>query len=255
MLLDNFPEIIAFEPRCKLCQLGRDNPPVLRLVHSYRTREQLGDYAIRARIKPALSNWGITLPTARSIGRHFDNHVNFSIAPNEIPQALRDSVSFDEDSLKAANPKDAALGLNDSDYVQMWDLFVRLMRRITALDDDPSTFRNPDGSHAFAKLNTWASLIKEARQTIEGLNKMRNADKMTIHLLEQHTHKYAVAIAEPLASELREVYTEISMILDPRARQAAARIEALLETQIPALLYKAAEEAMASSKDQYKLLN
>lgn len=261
-MVPGFPEIVNFEPKCKLCQLGDSHRGLLRLAHRLRHEEQLGNDALRTKLRAVFERQGVMPPSPRSIGRHFADHVDFSKLPDPdalaLPEPVEDQLARlerDAGELSLADPEDLALGRNDSDYHQLTDLFTRIYRRIAALDADPTAFSNQDGTHSFQKLSTWSSMIDNGRKIIEGLNKMRNNDKMTVSILESHTRKFGTAFARPVAAELRAMRDLLANSRDPAAAQVAARIDTLLTEGVKTIMTDAAVQAMRDSKEQYKLLH
>jgi hypothetical protein len=261
-MVAGFPEIVQRQPKCKLCQLTETNRGLLKLVHRFRYEEQLGNDALRTKVRGVFERQGIACPSPRSFGRHFDDHVDFSRLPDDdalaMPETLEvtlNRLETDAGELRLADPEDLALGRNNSDYHQLTALFMRLQRRIEALDQDPTAFQNADGSHSFNKLGTWASLIDGARKIVEGLNKMRNGDRMTVSILEQHTKRFATAISRPVAQELRVIQGMLETSADPQARQAAEAISQLLNVGVSTIMTDAAVQSLRDSKEAYKLLN
>lgn len=261
-MVPGFPEIIRREPKCKLCQLGNTHRGLLRLTHRLRHEEDLGNDALRTRMRPAFERQGLVPPSPRSMGRHFDEHVDWTKLPDpdalampEPIEATLDRLERDIGDLRMADPEDLALGRNDSDYHQLADLFERIKRRIAALDADPTAFTNQDGTHSFTKLSTWSSMIDNARRLIEGLNKMRSSDRMTVSILEQHTQKFATAITRPVAAELRSIRDTLYTSDDPKAQFAARQISDLLTGGVTTIMRDAAVQSLRDSKDHYKLLN
>lgn len=257
-----FPELIAREPKCKICQLADTHRGLLLIMHRLRHEEQLGDQALRNRVRAVFERQGVLCPSPRSIGRHFSEHCDFTKMPDPDALAFPTPVEVslarmerDATGMALADPEEVALGRENSDYHQLTDLLVRLQRRIAALDADPNAFRNADGDHAFSRLSTWSSLIDNARKIVEGLNKMRNSDRMTVAILEQHTRRFAAAFTRPVASELRAIRDDLATSSDPAAQRAAARLSSLLGSGVSTIMSDAAVQSLRDSKEQYKLLN
>lgn len=262
MLVPGFPEIIRREPKCRLCQLADTNRGLLKLSHRLRYEEEYGNDALRTKLRGVFERAGMVAPSPRSIGRHFNDHVDWSKLPDADALALPEPVEAtlnrlesDIGELRLADPEDLALGRNDSDYHQLASLFQRLLRRITALDADPRAFTNADNSVSFPKLSTWTSMIDNARRIIEGLNKMRNSDRMTVSILESHTKKFGTAFARPVAHELRAIERMLSESHDPAAQAAAQKITELLNSGVTTIMSDAAVQSLRDSKEQYKLLH
>lgn len=261
-MVAGFPEIVNREPKCKLCQLCQRDRGLLKLVHRMRHEEELGNSALRTKVRAVFERQGQPVPSPRSFGRHFEEHVDFSRMPDPDALAMPEPVETtlhrlesDADGLRMADPEELALGRNHSDYHQLTDLFVRLTRRITALDSDPRAFINQDGSHSFQKLSTWAGLIDNARRIIEGLNKMRNSDRMTVSILETHTRRLATSFTRPVATEMRMIRDQLLTSSDPTAQRVATHMTALLDDGVPTIITDAATKAMRESREEFKLLN
>jgi hypothetical protein len=170
-------------------------------------------------------------------------------------EARLERLAQDADSLLNSNYHNLPLGQNDSDYHNMVNLFQKLLRRIESLDADPTAFQNEDGSHGFQKLNTWSGMIANAKSILEGLSRMRNSDRMTVSILEQHTKRYAMAISGPIGLILREIRDELQGVRSDKAQALATRLTLVLDHDILQLMTDAAMRSLRESKEQYKLLN
>lgn len=212
----------------------------------------LGSEAMRTRLAPVFERHGVAAPVARSIDRHFENHVDMMRfqQSQELPELVLDDID-----VALTDPEELALGKNDSDYHKMAELFLRLMNRIVAIDNDPYAFIDKKGDHAFTKLSAWASMVNNARQIIEGLSKMRNQDRAIYSIIQSHTRRFATIITGPVAAELRDIQNSLLASHDPAARQAAQRISDLLNGGFTNIMATAAQESLRESKSEYKLLH
>jgi len=70
-VIPGFPEL-AFEHRCRVCQMARTHPGLVKLVHQYRLNEELTDYSLAAAMRPIFERHGLKPPSTRAIGRHMD---------------------------------------------------------------------------------------------------------------------------------------------------------------------------------------
>ena len=163
------------------------------------------------------------------------------------------SKRFEEDDLvlRSISVQEGALGQNDSDYHNMWGLFLRLIRRAEAIDEDPRAFLDRHGGYDTQALSVWTKLIDNARRILEGLNKMRNSDRLTISILESHTRSFAQALAGPLGTELREILEDLEGI--PEAKRPRARLALLVSEGVVTLFRQAAVDTMARSRREYRL--
>jgi hypothetical protein len=157
--------------------------------------------------------------------------------------------------MKETSPDIGALGKEDNDYFVMWDLFRRLLRRIVAIDADPTAFLSLDGRHDMIRLNTWAGMIDKARSALSDLNKMRNSDKLTMNILEQHTLSFSKTVASGLGDEVRVIIDELRSNSDPQFHAVADRIQDIVSERVPLLFASAGEQALEAIKKRYKLLH
>jgi hypothetical protein len=153
IIVPGFPEIITFQPKCRVCQLARTKSGLVEIIHRYRREDKLGVVAIANRIREMLERHGETPMHDQVLARHFKNHVAFDEA--EENDILDDIVALREDDearleeafveLIEVDHEAGALGQNDSDYHHMWDLFRRVYRRVAALDADQRAFITDEG--------------------------------------------------------------------------------------------------------------
>lgn len=260
--INGFPEL-SFEPRCTLCQMVHTHAGILKYIHREYAKDTPGDVALHSRIKPIFERHGISpCPSPRAFGRHVRSHVNLdqmgSMDAFDVPNPVEAVCDrFDETSmdLRRLDPADLALGHNDSDYHNMADLFRRIYRRIAALDSDPEAFRTPEGKHNFQRYRDWANMVSSAKSILEGLNKMRNTDRMTVSIIEQHTKRYATALVGPIGDVIRGVRDELFAIDHPKAQELSMRLSLLLDKDVPLIFRDAAVRTLKESKDKFKLLN
>jgi hypothetical protein len=263
-IIAGFPELL-YEPRCRLCRLAFTDPGVLKLINKTYNDKRTSAKLLHAKMVPVFERHQLSVPSEYSFKRHIKTHLDISrmatpkiLAEFELPDIEESRLTRlvdDEMQLRTNTVADLALGTNDSDYHNMADLFRRLMRRIAAVDGDPTSFVNPEGENSLQKLNVWASMIEKAKGIIEGLNKMRNTDRMTVSILEQHTKKYATAVAGPIASIIRTVRDELLNGQDTRSQELAARLTILLDKDVAEILTSAAVKSMRESREQFKLMN
>jgi len=262
IIVPGFPEIVTFQAMCRVCQLARTKPGLVTVIHKYRREEQLGVVALSTKITAMLERHGETPMHGQVLARHFKNHVNFGDGketPAEDFEFVRPEdetrLGQTEIELLQCSAEDLALGKNDSDYHQMADLFRRLIRRIAALDADPTAFITAEGRHDMQKMNIWAAMINTAKGVLADLNKMRNSDRLTISILESHTKSFTAAIAGPLADALLPLQHELSKHPDPQVQAIAGNINQLLQSGVIDIFKRAAEDSLRRSKEQFKLLN
>jgi hypothetical protein len=230
-----------------MCKLIRDESGLARVVHD-SWREHMGEDGrasadvVAGAVAEVLSRHGTKPMGAQVLERHFTKHVEGEWAPKTLEAAVvavpdvmdvaRARLEREALELERADPRVGALGERDNDYFRMWELFQRLMTRVVALDKDPTAFWTADGRHDMHKLNVWTGMVSAARGVLSDLNKMRNSDRLTASILEQHTLKLSQSLAAGLGEQLRAV-----------------------ESAMPAMFRRAAEETLEMTRSRYGLVN
>lgn len=171
---------------------------------------------------------------------------------SDLPFLDLERFESEENELRASSAYEGALGRNDSDYMQMWGIFMALSRRAAAMGADPSAFVNPvTGQYNLKAVEVWQRLWDTARKTISDLNKMRNQDRMTGHILDEHTRSFSEAVAAPLGAELRSIVD----LLDESDPDGASRaLQQLLTRGIVDIFSTAAATTLPALKAEYGLL-
>lgn len=272
--LAQFPEITRWEPRCRICQLVRDEPGIARIIHDEWRARMAEDgvasaHAVVDAVAEMLDRQGITKLIPKNVVSHFSVHVDcakFVKKPKSegvgateakgegwaAKEAVEARLARDAEELRAGEPRVGALGEGDNDYFKMWELFSRMMRRIVALDTDPTAFFTVDGKHDMHKLQVWTGMVTSAKSILEGLNKMRSSDKMTASVLDQHAAQLMRVLMTSLGSELRQV---LVVLQKGDAARGAKEIEALMKDRVPKLFLGAVNDSLAEVKDKYGLVN
>lgn len=267
-LVVGFPELTGFEPKCKLCRLSSDAPGLLKLLHR-KHAEGLGSKALMALLRTMFDRYSVNMPSLSAFNRHLSGHVDHSQVSDADDYTLPDPLALvlaklddEAPAMFKARPDVIAYGHNDSDYHNMAELFRRLMRRVVALDDDPLAFTAADAGeggeriHNFDRLAKWSGMIANCKSIIESLNKMRNSDRMTVSILEQHTKRYATAVAQPLVTELRAIREQLAALAASNADAHAldVRLGTLLDHQVSEMFTDAAGRTLAETEKHYKLM-
>jgi hypothetical protein len=97
-------------------------------------------------------------------------------------------------------------------------------------------------------------MIKTTGGILSDLNKMRNSDRLTISILENHTKTFTTEVAKPLADILLPIQKEMAQNPDPAVQVLAGKLHTLLTAEVISIFKKAAEESMQRSKEQFKLV-
>ncbi len=95
-------------------------------------------------------------------------------------------------------------------------------------------------------------MIDKARSALSDLNKMRNSDKLTLSILNQHTVNFSKIVAAGIRDEMR-------VVLDELRRDGhdllADRLENIVSERVPLLFATAGQQVLNDLKEKYKLLH
>lgn len=160
----------------------------------------------------------------------------------------------EEEALRRVSPIEGALGRNASDYHNMFTLFRQIVERANALNENPNAFMGPMGQINTKALDSWTKLINTARQTLQNLNSMRNADRMTSYILDRHTRDLVQAVTVELGLELKEI---LDMVENEggTADDVAFKIRKLMHRRLPDIFLRSATGTLQTVKQEYGLIN
>lgn len=259
-VVPGFPEIVTYQYRCRMCILAKEGAPgIARLIHDRKRNVDESLNKFSEYVYKLMCQNGLKPAARKSVFRHFERHVDFSeinavvTAAFEFPDEveLGQSSEQDERALLELVQGEGALGKNESDYHHMYDMFQRLYRRIKAMDADPLAFLGEDGQVNGFKLSVWIKLVTEAGNLMSKLNKMRNDDRMVLDVLEGHTKRFSMCLAEALKSEIRH-YVEL-LSNDANPAEVAEGLDGFMRKGIVTVFRNAAVDSLQQSRDEYNL--
>lgn len=161
-------------------------------------------------------------------------------------------VCEEESALRKASHAEGAMGHNSSDYRHMWTLFMQIVERADSMNSDPNAFSTGTGFNE-KTINAWTKMIATARSILEGLNKMRNADKMVGVILDKHTRTLAQAVTIDLGVELKRVLDSVDRGDDHSA--IAFNIRKLMYKRLPEIFLRSARASLDSSREEFGLMH
>jgi hypothetical protein len=257
-IITGFPEIVRYQYRCRLCKLAKNHSGLLRQVHDWRQSGER-DRSFEKRVNELLERHGVSKIDRRAIERHFEKHVDFSdeveavAAAFRMPEAADMQRLLDEDEGVLVQDSLVEDDNDGTDYHHMWDLFRRIFRRIKALDADPIAFLNDDGNSTnHYKLTMWVKLISEARSLLEGLNKMRNNDRLVVAILEGHTKRFAIQLIDSVKVE---ILPQIETLRERGQGDIADQLESTIRRRLPNVFTNVAVDSLQNSKEEYNLMH
>ena len=271
----DFPELVRTHARCTLCALIADHPDLLKEIH-YMTKQRIGTRRIAVLIEPELQERGLRLIDFRAIGRHQKGHLSRNLIvdptqelpvfeeepppPPPPPLPLPKKAATKKTSRKkAAREGPAAASYveqrapstdDEADYFELRKLFDRLLPMLDLANRDLTRKAQDDRGLTAADYKVILAMYSECRQQLEGLNKMRNSNRLTRAVIEAHTSQVLTMLSEPLGQKLRDIRRQLEHN-DPTA--AIAMLASLIDSDLPPMLVSTGKEAIRRSVDEYKL--
>lgn len=249
-----FPEIVGYSPACTLCRLAHDHPTLLTRVHAWLRRQGLEEIA--SNFAGPLSDVGVPVLEVAEFSSHYSAHIDLAVRPLTVaynfdaPSNLKLRFDDDERHLRKIADDSGPMGGDASDYKQMWGLFLRVMRRIDALESDPGLFLTPAGSIDKEMLKIIDKLVNTAGGLMKSLNKMRNSDALVAGIVEYNTRVLASDLAKEIAGELRGIRAAVEKLSGGQA--VAVSIDQLLMDRLPILFRHSAETALVKTRDYFQ---
>lgn len=166
-------------------------------------------------------------------------------------EELIHSLEHEEDALRRISKRDGALGKNASDYEKMYELYLLTMERAQAISADPRAFLTRSNEYNDKMINAHAKLITTARSILADLNKMRNQDRMTNHMLELNTRELVQAAAIAFGIELKKLTDAIDN--GANTDEISLELKRLMHQKLPTIFTSAASSSLDAVKSEFGL--
>lgn len=164
---------------------------------------------------------------------------------------MDERLTEEETELRKVSPMEGAFGTNASDYHNMWSLFTQMVQRANSLNSDPDSFVSVSGGVDVRALNAWTKMIATAKSILEGLNRMRNEDKMVTHMLDRQTRMLVQDVSLGIGLEMKTIIEK----LEARGQHDLADdLRRFLYKRLSGIFLKAAESTLTASKQEFRLL-
>lgn len=269
-LVPGFPEIVERGSQCRYCALVDTHPELLRSIHD-ALREGSARGAVAA-TATAVHEAGLAPLTHQSLSRH-RRHVVFDFAGGgqALPPALRakadDEVGVRDlrDLAQVQQSADAAARAREriaedeqgvGAYFELWYLAERLKGIVEKIDTSEATEPPKSGDEDMGKkayaLMIWLKVVKEMRQLLEAISRVRNSDRFTTALVNAAYKNFGMALSSSLREELGSVLVALEQ---GDAAMGTAQLRGLLEGGMADILIAARDHALAKSLDEYKVVH
>lgn len=239
------PELVNAQAQCKLCQLHVSDPELLARIHQ---RVIDGDPR-----KTIAEEANISYAT---LNRHVRKHVDLSLCgPTDAPPP---KTKGQAPAPLAVRPQDPGA----EDHEGLWALFDRIQYVLNQFDYDGLFFTKPvvgdDGevkSYALVsdphQMSQWISLMKEARGLLEGVNKVRNSNRVTDAILASHTRRLVRNLATPFEAHLGPLVAAAEAGED--SERIAEQLRDFMMHTFAGILQNAVDSAVNETREVYRL--
>lgn len=161
-------------------------------------------------------------------------------------------LRVDEDELRRVSAVEGALGQNASDYHNMWTLFTQMVERADAMNENPNAFLTAQGTIDVRALGAWTKMIATAKSILEGLNRMRNDDKMVAHMLDDHTRMFVQDVSISIGMELKGL---IDRLEEDGEREHADAVRRILYRRLSEIFLRSAESTLTQAREKFGLVH
>lgn len=161
-----------------------------------------------------------------------------------------DESRLDADEQDLLDLGTGAMGQDYSDYRHMYDLFQKAIQPALALKDSDAFLDAKHKTWDVQVMNVYVKLIQTAIKAMSELNRMRNADKMTSLLLEEHTQALSQRAARNLAVELEGIS---KLLAQGNTEAAKVTLHDFVRERIPEIFLEAGLAALDEVREEYGL--
>lgn len=266
-VVEGFPEITRLEPRCACCKLASRHPDILRKVHEAHRANATGADIFRM-LEDYLGEGNA--PSRGAVRRHLTEHVNFAATTLEAsslpaekapkPPALHivpliQGQELPEGGIRPIQEMPVSREEADEDGQgpndELWGLYDGVRDVLRKVSPD-ALFDKEDGKLATFQVNAWTSVVREARQLLDGIHKVQSANKTLDKVVQAHTKRFVVAFAHTLEREMLPIVLKAR---DHRTSnmQVADELETFLRVKLGDLIGQAAETALRETREEHRI--
>lgn len=159
----------------------------------------------------------------------------------------------DDEELRKFSPEDGALGRNNSDYHAMYYMHSQVLTLANQIRQDPGAMKTEEGHWNRQNIAVYDKLVSTAIKAQSELNKMRNQDRMTTHIVREHSANLLIETSAGLGREINRV---VEMLQAGEDRQVVTvALKQLLSRVLPPMMTKISKEVLESTIEKFGLPN
>jgi len=248
VVIAGFPEITTTHPNCRSCGHARTHPEIVHTLHELY-RQNIEQRPLHAKMANVYEGAGIRAPTRPALMRHLKGH----LTPSRI--------SYTFNGVTGAPPEAPRGDDFETDYFEMRRLygdmlalrrqFEKSMKARAAIAAAAATKAGVPGKSTSYDTLVMTKLHAESRQTLKTLHDMRNSERLTGTILVRHTELLLGMLSGPLGAAIRGVRDRLAR--GDTRESLVDGLNDILENDINALFVTLADQAVAQSKDRFKL--
>lgn len=250
---------INWEYRCKICQLANTQPDLFKDLHVQVL--EVGSSLNRAMnyINNRINNENLQIPTLnnQNMSVHFNSHIAI---PNKVIHEVN-SNSPTPPSLKDVNPEIGSfvedivrrkVGNDVNDYLNLDSLRAQMMEKLELLDGivEKKTAAG-DTIVDMDAMSHYTTLIKEIRNCIVDLNKIRQSKQLMSTIIKSLVEKTTFETVRQLSREYDQMRQDL--IANGMDQALAIKVDQQLRMRLAEICATTARAAIEDVSRMYKL--
>lgn len=249
---------IIFERRCKICTMGQTNSELFKELHFNILEVGMSQNRAMNHYNRRIETENVDAPKLnnQNMSVHFASHITL---PDRVNVELVRS-SPQQPALREVNPEIGGyiddlvrrkVGNEVSDYLNLDQLRARMMQKLEALDEVVE--REHDGKPVIdlEALKEYTTLIKEIRNTIVDLNKIRSSKQLMNIVIQSLIEKSTFNIVQQLSREYEQIKKDL---LEAGMDSAAViKIDQKQRIKLAEIVATTARQAVEDTIRTYKL--
>lgn len=250
---------LAFERRCKLCQLIHTNPELYKDIHSQILELGMSNTRGVHYINERIESEHLQLPlfNKNNFDAHFGSHITIEDKVNKELSKLNPSSI----TARPVTPEVGQLvedmvrrkvGNEVNDYLNMDQLRIQLQEKADLIDTIIEK-KDENGNQIIDKdaIETFTRIIDRIRNIIVDLNKIRQSRQIISNIMQSTVEKLSMKLMRQFMAEFDNIQQQIeSLNVDP------IRLNNIIQTSkvnIASILGTTAREVMSEIIMAYKL--
>lgn len=250
---------VLWQHRCKICQMAKTHPELFKELHFNVLEVGMSMNRAMSYLNSRIDNEGIPLVKInnQNMGAHFSAHITM---PDRVQAELSKDLSG-QATLKEIAPEAGTfvedmirrkIGNEVSDYLNLDQLRSQMMEKLEFLEE--ATTSVDKAGKKFVDLDAmsqYTSLIKEIRNTIVDLNKIRSSKQLMNVIIKSLVERSTFDIVQKLSREYDQVKKDMADAGVPD--NVITRIDQQQRIRLAEVVATVARQAVEDTIKSYRL--